>query len=344
MTRTPGTDFAQFSDIELSERATLALVAGKMGTFEYFPETDRCVPDKMLCDLWNIPYSTNIGSTIYDNVLNEDLPILHAAVARAIKDGDDYQAAFRIKQKASPPKWIGARGRVVEYNPDGTPKRMVGLNWDITEEKAREERLTHLVHEMNHGVNNAFALVDAMINIGRETAKDLDSFADLMSNQVHALPDAHHLVADFFLHRPGNDDRVHVSAVMNKVLRSWQMGPLGKSISLKLDGDPTLNPHDISALSMILYAMATNAEKHSVLGAHPGTLSIYIKVLTDATYRLEWHEILDTPRQNPTSQNDNDQFGAILTQHSLAKLKAQQVERTLDKTGLRFAATFPAQG
>jgi len=52
---------------------------------------------------------------------------------------ESYEAEFRMKTKSGDWRWILSRGKVVSWNTDGTPGRIVGIHTDITGRKQAEE-------------------------------------------------------------------------------------------------------------------------------------------------------------------------------------------------------------
>ncbi len=70
----------------------------------------------------------------------EDLGPMQAAVERAVREGVDYGAEYRITRADGRAGWIVASGRVLHL-PDGTPHRMVGVTLDVTERKLAEQAL-----------------------------------------------------------------------------------------------------------------------------------------------------------------------------------------------------------
>ncbi|HEY9076616.1 MAG TPA: PAS domain-containing protein [Anaerolineaceae bacterium] len=52
-----------------------------------------------------------------------------------------YTDEYRLLCKDGTYKWILDRGKVLEWNPDGSPKRMIGSHTDITKQKQFEEQL-----------------------------------------------------------------------------------------------------------------------------------------------------------------------------------------------------------
>jgi len=51
----------------------------------------------------------------------------------------EYRLEHRLLCKDQSYKWVLSRGMIVEWNPDGTPKRMVGVNTDINKRKETED-------------------------------------------------------------------------------------------------------------------------------------------------------------------------------------------------------------
>jgi two-component system cell cycle sensor histidine kinase/response regulator CckA len=90
------------------------------------------------------------GRTTWDqNVHPDDMPAVQRAIdAHVAGNTDAYEAEYRCRTKQGGWKWLLGRGKVVERNSDGTPRRMTGVHIDITERKQAEEtraRLTAIV-------------------------------------------------------------------------------------------------------------------------------------------------------------------------------------------------------
>lgn len=72
----------------------------------------------------------------------------------------DYRVEFRMRQKDGTWKWILARGKVVETEPDGSPRRMIGTHIDISERKKAQDRYQQLFENLTTG----FALHEAILD------------------------------------------------------------------------------------------------------------------------------------------------------------------------------------
>ena len=89
------------------------------------------------------------GGTWDQSVHPEDMPTVRRAIDEHIAgETFAYEAEYRVRTKQGGWKWILGRGKVVERNVDGSPRRMTGIHIDITERKQAEEtraRLTSIL-------------------------------------------------------------------------------------------------------------------------------------------------------------------------------------------------------
>ena len=72
----------------------------------------------------------------------EDRPFVLGIVHDIIEGKrDSIYVEYRLLKKSGDYIWVFGRGKVVVYNDDGSPARMVGINVDITERKKAEDEL-----------------------------------------------------------------------------------------------------------------------------------------------------------------------------------------------------------
>ena len=86
------------------------------------------------------------GRTTWDqNVHPDDMPaVQHAIDAHVAGNTQAYEAEYRCRTKQGGWMWLLGRGKVVERNADGSPRRMTGVHIDITERKQAEETRARL--------------------------------------------------------------------------------------------------------------------------------------------------------------------------------------------------------
>ena len=111
---------------------------------------------------------------------------------------DSYQAVHRMLHKDGSVSWVSDRGRIVEYDAEGRPVRMMGTHIDITQKKCYELDLARLAHcdPLTHLLNRK-ALEQAFYTQQQTQPRiggalffiDLDSFKQLNDKHGHRFGD-----------------------------------------------------------------------------------------------------------------------------------------------------------
>ncbi len=81
--------------------------------------------------------------TFLECVAVEDRALVQEYFDAALGGRSDYNFQFRIIGRDRELRWCEARGRI-HRRADGTATRVTGVTWDITRQRASEERLTHI--------------------------------------------------------------------------------------------------------------------------------------------------------------------------------------------------------
>ncbi|QQX82432.1 sensor domain-containing diguanylate cyclase [Shewanella sp. KX20019] len=75
---------------------------------------------------------------------------------------ESYQVTHRMLHKDGSVSWVSDRGRIIEFDEDGQPLRIMGTHIDITKEKRYELDLSELAHkDPLTGLLNRKALIEA---------------------------------------------------------------------------------------------------------------------------------------------------------------------------------------
>lgn len=126
-------------------RATNILIGTNAGTWEWDLNTNEVKIDERWAHI--IGYNQNelepVTMETWKNSLHPDdllkaEKLLNKHFSREV---DYYDAIFRQKHKKGHWVWVNARGKVIEYTPEGKPLKMYGTHLDITEQKLAEEEL-----------------------------------------------------------------------------------------------------------------------------------------------------------------------------------------------------------
>ncbi|MDB2355616.1 PAS domain-containing protein [Pseudoalteromonas sp.] len=135
-------------EIELEQHKTqlqLVLDSTAVGVWDWYIDTDKVYFNNRWAEIIGYTLAelepTDIN-TWQDNAHPDDLIVSEQKLTEHFCGHTDYYVAeSRMKHKNGQWIWILDTGRVVEWNTDGTPKRMIGTHLDITERKEIETQL-----------------------------------------------------------------------------------------------------------------------------------------------------------------------------------------------------------
>ena len=131
--------------VELSralERVRLATAAASMGIWDWNVGDNVLVWDETMYQVYGIaPQSFNDALSAWRATVHpEDLPEFERQLRRALAAGTDYETSFRILRPDQQVRHI--RGTAVAHaGPDGHTTRIVGVNIDVTAQRAAETAL-----------------------------------------------------------------------------------------------------------------------------------------------------------------------------------------------------------
>jgi PAS domain S-box-containing protein len=128
---------------ESEQRLRLTLDAAKCGIWDWDIRTNRVTWSDRVYELHGLTPET-FGGTVEDFlqvVHPQDLDRVGEAIHRAVEDRADYGVEFRVVHPGSgETRWVWTNGRVL-FDPDGSPRRMLGATLDTTERRQAEEAL-----------------------------------------------------------------------------------------------------------------------------------------------------------------------------------------------------------
>jgi PAS domain S-box-containing protein len=141
----------------LADKLQLALDAARVGTWEWDVGSARVIWSERVETMFGLAPHSFAGT--FDDyrslILAEDLPVMDAAIARALDSAtDDYGVEHRVRWPDGSIHWIEGRGSV-HRDANGKPLRMTGTVVDITARKQAEAE----VRSANRALRDSEALL-----------------------------------------------------------------------------------------------------------------------------------------------------------------------------------------
>ncbi|MEI7752000.1 MAG: PAS domain S-box protein [Candidatus Omnitrophota bacterium] len=128
---------------QVTDRLTLAAQAGGVGIWDYDVVNNKLVWDDQMYHLYGITKSQFGGA--YEawqaGVHPDDRQRGHDEIQQSLRGEKDFNTQFRVLWPSGEIRDIRALA-IVQRNASGDPLRMIGTNWDITEQKRAEEEIT----------------------------------------------------------------------------------------------------------------------------------------------------------------------------------------------------------
>ena len=140
----------------LSDRLSIAVQAGEIGIWEWNTITNELVWDDRMYQLYGLHPSKFIGTyTAWLNCLHpDDRNTTHTAIQKALKGDREFDLEFRILHPNHSIHFIKAAG-LVQRDIHGSPQRMIGVNFDITNHKQAQSVIAQYAREVEDLYNNA---------------------------------------------------------------------------------------------------------------------------------------------------------------------------------------------
>ncbi|WP_201863628.1 PAS domain-containing protein [Microvirga soli] len=253
----------------------------------------------------------------------------------AVPRGDQELAfAYRIVLPDGSFRHIEGR-MVIFYAPDGAPKRIIGVNIDVTKHKQAEHRQQLLIRELHHRVKNTLATVQAIVGSTARTASSIDEFYQGFVGRIVSLARTHNLLTEDLWQKAALEDLIQT-----------ELGPYedGARNRITVEGPHVELPSEAAVpIGMAIHELTTNAAKHGALSTFGGQVEVRWRVEPGEerpVLHFTWTEHGGPRVSTPTRQG----FGSRLLQRVLATQLQADVSMDFPEEGLRFAMTLPIPG
>jgi light-regulated signal transduction histidine kinase (bacteriophytochrome)/CheY-like chemotaxis protein len=199
------------------------------------------------------------------------------------------------------------------------------------ERKAANQTQELLIAELNHRVRNIFGLIHGLISQSRINANDVDVFAKVLGDRIHALARAHDQITAKNL-GPGS---------FRKLIATEAEAYLGSASStLQLTGPPVLLiPQALSTVALVMHELITNAVKYGAFNRKGGHVDVTWTISKEGSLVVDWCEAGGPPVSAPTHRG----FGTTIIKESIPHELNGKSTIEYAVTGVRVQLEIPAQ-
>jgi len=307
--------------LQTSNQRKLALVAGRMATFELDLERGTIACSEEIYDQLGISRDRPI---LHLNDLEPFIhPDDHARLRQRWKkshsDGGICEDEFRIVRPDGEKHWLFVRAQA--FNDSQRPSHVYGVSMDITERKEHEAHIRFLMSEISHRSKNLLAVVQAIAAQTARTSSSSADFAADFSARLKSLASSVDLLV-----------QQEWRGVSMKELVHSQLGHYG-DISDRVDivgPNVLLTPLSAQYLGMALHELSTNAVKYGALSNSEGKIKIAWQLRRSKDKRR--FQMIWTERGGPATMPPKHKgFGHLVIERMVA-------EALQGKVKLQFAA------
>jgi PAS domain S-box-containing protein len=262
--------------IESEARRSLAIAAGKMGSWDW-----DCVAGDVLWDegqykIFGVPETFDLTFENAMNLVHPDDLDRVSGLLELTKDKRSFEAEFRIIRPDGELRWCVATAAGT-FDKSDRMIRVSGVTIDLTERKLAEQRQDLLAREVDHRAKNALTIVQSFIRLTR--GRQIEDYVAALEGRIAALARAHTILS--LSSWKGAECRSLVSAEIAPYSTSEQVTFAGPEIELP--------PATAQTLALAIHELATNAAKYGALSAASGRLSVSWSIQQNSI-QLIWQE------------------------------------------------------
>ena len=337
--KTPETDLVPVETVDFGKTASrhaLALLHTGVVTWTWDLETDNVECDDQFYELFDLPFGSQVtGKTVLESLHPEDLPVVSEALEATFNGSAPiYDCRFRIPLRDGHWRWLRAKGQVMERSDTGAVLKVVGINYDYTEQVAWEERLSAIANEMRHRVKNSLAMVNALATATARETDDMAAFLAQFRGRVDAIAAAQRIVADM----SDTHSMTVRAAVMGGLSPFLATSDWGKRIKMDTVDEATIPTSIAQAITLCVYEFATNAIKYGALGTDDGVIRIISDTSDDALpIGIIWDEQI---ADGASPDFDDPGFGSTLIKR-LVRGERGELQREIVDGRLMITMRFP---
>jgi PAS domain S-box-containing protein len=320
------------------ERLRLALMAGRLATWDWNIETGKVVwSDQMYTMHGYSPDEIEPSFGAWAQRLHpDDLTGLLAQLDLALTRRQEFVHRFRTVHPDGSVHWCSARGRYF-YDKAGRALRMLAVAQDVTEEHRAREQQKLLVAELQHRTRNLLGVIRALAALTCDDAGSLEQFRAQFSDRLDALSRAQGLLSR------AAGEPITLASLIRLEFEALGTGPIAQQLSLN-GPEIRLQSSIVQAFALVIHELTTNALKHGALLKPEGRVSVTWKLLNrsadEVQLRLEWSESGNGAGSSAAEWGQTG-YGRELLEHMLPYVLDARTTYEIAAGGAQFTIELP---
>jgi len=264
--------------IQAARRADLRLQraqrAGGVADWEWDLENDRVLCSDSLYHMHGMPPAGRHPSPnqVFQAMHPDDKDHVRRSLARARDGGEPLVMEYRVVLPDGSARWLLSRAECIA-GADGRPRKMVGVNVEITSRKEAEQQRELLFHELNHRVKNNFQVVASLLRMQAARVGDSEAREHLNNamRRVMTMADVH-----ASLYKAGHIDTVDFADYMRDLCEKISNSVLLNSrVKCHVRADTAVLKVDRAIpLGLVVNELVMNAIKHAFPGGADGEIHV----------------------------------------------------------------------
>lgn len=160
---------------ETNERLTMALTAGKLGSYDLDLKTGKITSSAQSRFNFGLTDKQDFDlEEFYDSIIPLHRETVKEKIESAIANNEIYEAEYQINSPNGGLRWIHANGKV-RYNENGLATNLVGVTQDISDKKVHEQRRDDFLSIASHELKTPITALKGNIQILDRLKETLNS-------------------------------------------------------------------------------------------------------------------------------------------------------------------------
>ena len=271
-------------------------------------------------------YTEPVQQWGFETFIRHVHPEDRAGIEQRFRDAVTQQHEWRFECRVIWPDgsvhWIAAHGSI-NRTPEGQPRRMQGIVFDITERKQAEERQLLLTREIAHRGGNLLAVVQSIVARSLSGTLPVAEMREILARRIQALS------RGLLVLQIDGVEGVSLGDTIRSEFEifSDQIEASGPVVLLK--------PQAAQTVALVVHELATNASKYGALSQPEGQVALTWSIEgagADARFKFHWQERGGPPVVPPSREG----FGRMVLEKAAEAAFGAAPKISFAPEGLRY--------